>query len=77
VNGVLFLRQRRSAQRRYKTKKEGGKLDEGLNAALHKTSPRQGERPWPRRERRWLWPVALARGPLGLGRCGRQEEGRK
>jgi hypothetical protein len=33
--------------------KEGGdKLEEGLNAALHKTSPHQGERPRPRRERR-------------------------
>jgi hypothetical protein len=37
------------------TQKEGGEMFEaGLNAALHKTSPRQGERPRPRRERRWL-----------------------
>jgi hypothetical protein len=43
-----------------KQKEEGKKLEEGLNAALHKNSPRQGERPRPRRDRRWLWPVAPA-----------------
>ena len=41
-------------------KEEGEKLEGGLNAALHKTSPHQDERPRPRRERRWLWPVAPA-----------------
>ena len=46
-------------------KEEGEKLEAGPNAALHKTSPHQGERPRPRRERRWLWPVAPA---LGLWR---------
>jgi hypothetical protein len=39
-------------------KEEGGKFEEGLNAALHKTSPRQGKQPRPRRKRRWLWPIA-------------------
>ena len=41
-------------------KEEGEKLEGGLNAALHKTSPHQDERPRPRRKRRWLWPVAPA-----------------
>jgi hypothetical protein len=40
--------------------KEGGEQSE---EGLHKTSPCQSERPRPRREQRWLWPVAPARGP--------------
>ena len=43
--------------------REGGEERNGrLNAALHKTRPHQGERPRPRRERRWLWPAAPPRG---------------
>jgi len=39
---------------------EGRESEEGLNAALHKINPHQGERPRPGREWRWLWPAALA-----------------
>jgi hypothetical protein len=43
-----------------KSKKEGGKLEEELDAVIQKTRPHQGERYRPRRERRWLWLVAPA-----------------
>jgi hypothetical protein len=56
--------------------KEGGeKFEEGLNAALHKTRPHQGERLQPRRERRWLWPVAPARGPWEKAAAGVRKKG--
>jgi hypothetical protein len=45
VGVVLSLRRHRSSQKPLRQKEEGEKVEERLNAALHKTSPNQGERP--------------------------------
>ena len=63
VNGVLSRLApppptlRPNALKRQTQTEEGEILEEGLNPALHKSSPHQGEKPRPRRVRRWLWPV--------------------